>query len=199
MRILIADDHDLILEGLRSTLADLSSEIVCAPSLDKALHHVAQSDFDYYIIDYALKPGTGDMLLNDVRKTTPRARAICISGEFNAAILAKMSDAGFDAFYDKGDPLDEILDAIKSLDADDVFYSSSVKALMREVDDLPRLSGRQNELLGHIAAGRTNKEAAHQMGVEQATVSFHMKHLKRKLKASNSREIVTRATELGLL
>lgn len=196
-RILIADDHELILEGLKKTLGEVASDIVGANSFDTAVAALNGNAFDFCVIDHELNPGRGDKLLEKVRETMPQAKAICISGEFSAAVLSSLTDAGFNGFYSKSDDLEEMIAAVESLETDEIFYSTSVQELLREASDLPRLSARQLELLEHIKAGRSNKDAAHLMGVRQATVSFHMRHLKTKLRASNAREIIARAQEFG--
>ena len=95
--------------------------------------------------------------------------------------------------------MDEIIAAVESLESDGVFYSSSLQAKVQNMADMPSLSPRQFELLSNLAEGRSNSAAAEAMGVRPATISFHMKHLKRKLGAKNARDIVKIATELGLL
>ena len=129
----------------------------------------------------------------------PNTKAICISGDFTAATLAQLERSGFNGYYSKADRQEEIIAAVESLETDGVFYSSSLQGLVRELNDLPKLSPRQFELLKEIADGKSNAEAAEAMGVRPATVSFHMKHMKRKLGATNARDAVQKAKTLGLL
>ena len=193
------DDHDLILEGLTSKLELVTQDIVRARSYDEALAELNGAAFDFCIIDFGLKPGSGDRLLKEIREVMPETKAICISGDFTVATLAQLTRSGFNGYYAKGDELDEIIAAVESLKSDDVFYSSSLQIKMRDVGDAPELSPRQFELLANLAAGMSNAAAAEAMDVSPATISFHMKHLKRKLSAKNARDIVKIAAELGLL
>lgn len=198
-RILIVDDHDLILEGLESTLRQLSDNIVCVKSYAAAITELSGPDFDVCIIDYGLNPGSGDGLLREIREKMPNTKAICISADFNPNRLHQLKKSGFNGFYSKTDPREEIVAAIESLSDSGIFYSSTLQTMMRESGDIPKLSNRQSQLLGHIDAGMSNEEAAAAMQVKPATVSFHMKHLKQKLGAKNARDIVTRARELGFI
>ena len=182
-RILIVDDHDLILEGLTSKLKLITEDIVRARSYKAAVDELNGHPFDFCIIDHGLEPGSGEALLKEIRSVMPATKAICISGEFSVAKLAQLTHSGFNGYYAKSDELDEIIAAVESLTTDEVFYSSSLQPKMRDVEDLPKLSPRQHELLVHLAAGKSNSEAAEAMGVRPATISFHMKHLKRKLGA----------------
>ena len=75
-RILIADDHELILEGLKKTLDEVASDIVGANSFDTAVAALNGNAFDFCVIDHELNPGRGDKLLEKVRETMPRAKAI---------------------------------------------------------------------------------------------------------------------------
>ena len=198
-RILIVDDHDLILDGLISKLGSVSSDIVSARSFDAAIETLDGAPFDICILDLSLKPGSGDQLLLAIRQKMPSTKAICISGDFSPGVLAQLKKSGFDGFYSKADDREEIVAAVESLDSRGIFYSSSLQLLMDEMADIPQLSKRQRELLQELAEGKSNSDAAADMGVTPATVSFHMKHLKRKLNASNARDIVNRAKELGLI
>ena len=129
----------------------------------------------------------------------PETKAICISGDFSVAALAQLERSGFDGYYSKRDEQSEIIAAVESLEHDGIFYSSSLQDMMSDVGDLPKLSPRQFELLKQLAAGKSNTEAAEAMKVRPATISFHMKHLKKKLGAKNARDIVKLAKELCLL
>lgn len=170
-----------------------------ARSYKQALQSLTGPAFDFSVIDLGLKPGTGDQLLAEIRQVMPSTKAICTSGDFSIAKLAQLQQSGFDGYYSKSDELSEIIAAVESLDRDGVFYSTSLQALMRDMEDFPKLSPRQFELLTGIAAGKSNSEAAEAMGVSPATVSFHMRHLKRKLGAKNARDIVKLAKERGLI
>jgi len=198
-RILIVDDHDLILDGLVSILESVSRDIVSASSYGAAIDALDGPPFDFCILDLALKPGSGDELLQAIRQKMPETKAICISGDFSPGALVQLQKSGFDGFYAKADDRAEIVAAVESLDSRGVFYSSSLQLMMDEMGDIPKLSKRQRELLHELAEGRSNAEASENMGVTPATVSFHMKHLKRKLKANNARDIVNRAKEFGFI
>lgn len=198
-RILIVDDHDLILEGLASQLEQITDDIIRARSYKEALAQLNGPAFDFCIIDYGLQPGSGDRLLKDIRDVMPNTKAICISGEFSVATLAQLTQSGFNGYYLKGDDMDEIIAAVDSLNGEEVFYSSTLQSKIEGAGGLPNLSPRQFELLSKLADGLSNAEAAEAMGVRPATISFHMKHLKKKLGAKNARDILKIAAELGLL
>lgn len=209
IRILVADDHPIVREGLVAVLTTQRDFAVVgsAGSGAEAVRQVAALAPDVLLLDLAMPDGDGVETLRRLREQGSRVRVIVFTAfDTDERILAAIR-AGAQGYLLKGAPREEIFSAIRTTHAGGSLLTPVVASrLLRHVSGDAALAGRATiltprerqtlQLLGH---GLQNKEIAAQLGVRERTVKFHIAALMRKLGAGNRTEVVARATQDGLL
>jgi DNA-binding NarL/FixJ family response regulator len=208
IRILVADDHPIVRDGLiaiLSTQADFAvvgEAATGAETIERALTLAP----DVILLDLAMSGGDGVEALLGLRERQSGARAIIFTAfDTDERILAAVR-AGAQGYLLKGTPREEIFQAIRTVHAGGSLLTPFVASrLLRhlgaaEVGEAPlTLTRREGEALRLLARGLQNKEIAQQMGISERTVKFHVAAVLRKLDAGNRTEAVTLAVQRGLL
>ena len=222
MKFLIADDHELFLQGLEFILHKEYSkaEIVPANNYDGIFEILqTQKDFDLIITDLAM-PGTNWLeALQKIHALCPETPIIIISAVFDREILQKTFDIGVSGYVSKSFPNSVIIGAINLVLAGGMYIPPEVlkmgiqkvpepmHELISDMDanKMPasnsnvKLTPRQLEVLRCLADGLSNKQIAYQLGLSEGTVKIHITLLMRALEVSNRVMAVKEANRLGLL
>lgn len=188
MRILIVDDHDLVREAIASFL--LQSErletVEMASNLQNAVEIIASnSPFDLILLDYTM-PGLDGIQafkkIKDIGKGSPVA---ILSGTASPAIAKDVIDAGAIGFVPKTLSSKSILNAIGLMVSGEVYAPFEFMQSQEEEKPLYNLTRRENEVLQGLAEGKSNKEIARDLDLQEVTIKLHVKTLCRKLGAKN--------------
>jgi DNA-binding NarL/FixJ family response regulator len=209
IRIVVADDHPIVRDGLVAVLNTQPDFAVVgeAGSGAEAVRQVAALAPDVLLLDLAMPDGDGVETLRSLREQALAARVIVFTAfDTDERILAALR-AGAQGYLLKGIPRDDIFSAIRTVYAGGSLLTPVVASrLLRHVagsgatpSSTPALTPREQETLRLLGRGLQNKEIAAQLGVRERTVKFHIAALMRKLSAGNRTEVVTRATQEGLL
>lgn len=208
IRILIADDHPIVRDGLVAVLNTQPDFAVVgeAGSGAEAVRQVETLGPDVVLLDLEMPDGDGVETLRRLREEGLSARVIVFTAfDTDERILAAIR-AGAQGYLLKGIPRDEIFSAIRAVSAGASLLTPVVASrLLRHVSGEseqshgPALTPRERETLRLLGQGLQNKEIASQLGVRERTVKFHVAALMRKLGAGNRTEVVARATQQGLL
>jgi len=206
-RILLADDHVLILEGLRRML-EPHHDIVEAVSDGKALVDAAlRLKPDMIILEVSMPVLSGTEAARQIRKRLPRIKLLFLTSHSNPAYLREALSAGAGGYILKTSTREEILGAVKSVLAGERYISLGIVA---EDFDLSRwqvgertpsttLTSREKQVLQMLAEGRSTREVASKLSVSQKTVEFHRNNVKRKLGLRKTVELIRRAIDDGLI
>ena len=207
-RILLADDHVLILEGLRRML-ERQHEVVGAVSDGRSLVDAAvRLKPNLIILDVSMPLLSGIEAGRQIRKRLPRVKLLFLTVHANPAYLREALGAGATGYILKSSTRQEILDAVKTVLAGQRHVSRGIVA---EDFDLSRwqpgkaprsraaLTSREREVLQMLAEGRTAKEVAVALRVSPKTVAFHRNNVKRKLGLRKSIELIKRAVDEGFI
>ncbi len=217
MKILIADDHNLVREGLRPFLEELDSnvEIVEADSFDNAYEIATQSD-DWHLILMDLKmPGMNafDGLVK-MCEAHPKTPVVILSGHFNRHDVLEAVERGAAGYVPKTISGSSMVNALRLvLSGEKYIPSAAFQDTPESNDDRPigrsagsmnatdgplsRLSDREKEILGHLIEGNTNKEIARKLGLQEITVKVHLRNIYRKMQAANRAQAVRIALQAG--
>lgn len=209
IRIVLCDDHPLVLDGLQSLLAGVPDmDVVATANGERALDEcLLQSIPDILLLDLHLGDGDGMELCKKVNKQFPHVRIIGFSAVEDYAVVSHFLKAGAQGYVLKTAPSAQIIEAIKRVAAGETFLDSTVAmAMMKQSKSnttsqsqyVPRLSMREKEVLKLILQERTTSEIAETLFISTNTVETHRNHLMQKLGARNLAGLVRIAIEKGL-
>ena len=208
IRILIADDHPIVREGLSAVLETQPDfEIVgAAASGAQAVAQAAELRPDVILLDLELPELDGVAALRAIRASNPAAKALIFTAfDTDERILAAVQ-AGAQGYLLKGAPREDLFQAIRVVHGGGSLLQPVVAArLLRQVSSpaapaLPeRLTERELEVLRLLAKGRQNKEIAGELWISERTVKFHVSAILSKLGVGNRTEAVSKAAQLGLI
>ncbi|PTV97626.1 LuxR family two component transcriptional regulator [Rhodobacter aestuarii] len=186
MKLLIADDHDLVRDAIAALLRSGGCEEVdVAGNLSEALEEVAaRGPFDLVLLDYDMPGMDGLRGLTEMKRQYPDQAVAIISGVARPAAAREALDEGAIGFVPKALPARSIIGAVTLMASGSVFAPFD----FLKQDDAPTMGGlspRETEVLRGICAGRTNKEIAREMDLQEVTVKLHVRTLTRKIGARN--------------
>ncbi len=204
IRLLIVDDHPMVLEGIKTLLQPVSdfSVVGMASNANAALALLKAQPVDVALLDINLPEIDGIALCRQIRRDFPTVKVLGLSTFKERSYISKMIEAGALGYVLKSVDRDTLLLAIGQV-AEGKFYLDHELAQMLAQGDtapsLPLLTRREKEVLAHIAEGLTNTEIAERLFVSPLTVDSHRKNLLAKLGARNTAALIKLAVERGLL
>jgi DNA-binding NarL/FixJ family response regulator len=206
IRILIADDHPIVREGLTAVLETQPDFVIvgAAASGTQAVERTATLRPDVILLDLALPELDGVAALRQIRAADPAAHVIIFTAfDTDERILAAVQ-AGAQGYLLKGAPREELFQAIRVVhDGGSLLQPVVAARLLRQFSGaaaLPeQLTERELEVLRQLAKGRQNKEIATELWISERTVKFHVSAILAKLGVGNRTEAVSKAAQLGLV
>jgi DNA-binding NarL/FixJ family response regulator len=199
--VLIIDDHPLVRDGIRKSLAAAGFNCVGeAGSLKEAIAMIALHKPDVITVDLNLPDGNGLEIITWARKHSSSIAIIVLSLENDLELVSAASQSGAQAFISKSESADHLISAINSILAQPtLFISSHTIALLNRQKLSDLLSPRERMVLTHLAGELSLTEIATAMFISHATVKSHSATIYRKLETRNRRSAVARAKTIGLL
>lgn len=192
IRIVLADDHALVLEGLRALLAAEPDLCVVATATDgeRLLEAVHRFKPDVVAMDLQMLYMDGLTCLRHIRAEGLPVRVLVISAFGDAATLRAAIDGGADGFALKTDPPDMTLAAIRQVAARHMVFPDAVRRWLRRAPapDPNALTDREEAVLALVAEGKTNTQIAAALKLSENTVKFHLRNLFAKLGVTNRTE-----------
>lgn len=210
IRILVADDHPIVREGLAAILSTQSDFTVVgeAANGEEAIAGVADLAPDLLLIDLEMPGIDGVEAIRRIRNTHPNLRAIVFTVFDTDERIMSALEAGAQGYLLKGTPREEIFNAVRVVHAGGSLLQPVVAStLLRHIDkrnnpsptELDPLTDRELEVLHHLARGRTNREIAEELTITERTAKFHVSSILSKLNARNRTEAVAIARKHSLL
>ncbi len=199
--VLVIDDHPLVRDGVKRSLAAAGFECIGeAGSLKEAIAMIALLNPDVITVDLNLPDGNGLEIISWARKHSPTIVIIVLSLENGLDLIVAATKAGAQGYISKSESAEHLVTAIRSVLANpSVFISSQTIALIgrERVQDL--LSPREVMVLSHLDGELSIAEIAGAMFISHATVKSHCATIYRKLETHSRRSAVARAKTIGLL
>lgn len=203
MRILLADDHDLVLETLAAFLrAEGGFEVETCNSLDAALDRIGNdAKYDLTLLDFNMPGMDGlDGLQKAIAASFGQPVAL-MSGTANKTIAQKAIDAGAIGFLPKTIAAKSMVNAVKFMAMGEKYVPLEFLNAEEETKDIPlakKLTEREMQVLGGLCRGLSNKELARDLDLQEVTIKLHVKTLCRKLDAKNRTQAAMIGKEAGL-
>jgi len=207
IKILIADDHSIVREGLKQILAnrvDLRVEDEASSGYE-ALKKVNDNSFDLVILDINLGDQSGLEVLKQIKTIRPKLPVLILTMHSEQQYATRMLKAGASGFLNKGSASEELLNAIKKISKGGKYISQSLAELLvmdiGQANDVPheRLSDREFEVFRLIAQGKKNKEIAEHLFLSEKTVSTYQSRIFQKMNLENRASIIHYAIENDLI
>lgn len=201
IRILIVDDHPIVRAGL-SKLLGVNTEFQLAGSVDggeRALAFLDRHPVDIVLLDLRMPKVSGLEVLPSILALKPAPKVIILSSFDYEEDIYRAAKGGAHGYLMKDATRAEILTAISSVANGSLHFPQNIAARIEERESRAELSPREFEVLDMLAKGLTNKEIAVVLLISQFTVRTHVKHLFKKLGASDRTEAVTIASQQGIL
>jgi DNA-binding NarL/FixJ family response regulator len=210
IRVLIADDHALVREGLRYVLdADPMIEVVAEASngrlaVDLALQHRP----DVIVLDITMPEETGLKAAERLRELLPSAKILLLSMHDQGEYVREGMRIGTNGYLLKDSAGEELRAAIRAVQAGGTFFSPAVVRRLTSLEPTPvattaaaldQLTPRERDVLAGVARGLTNKAIAAELGISRRTVEAHRESLMRKLQIHSVAGLTRFALETGIV
>jgi DNA-binding NarL/FixJ family response regulator len=204
-RILLADDHVLVLEGFRRILQE-HYELVGTVGDGYALLAAAKTvQPDIVILDISMPLLNGIDTAAQLKKICPTAKIIIVTMHAGADYVRSAFEAGASAYVLKGSAVDELEQAIRAVLGGHSYITplitkELVDAYLSTPSEKPKgLTPRQREVLQFLAEGRTAKEIANLLHITSRTVEFHKEQILDQLKLKTTADLIKYALTHGIV
>lgn len=197
---MVVDDHDLISKGTGVLLQShgLAQKVLFASCIVDAFETVQKVSVDLIITDIMLGSESGVDLIKKLQDFRGDLDIIAVSGQWNAHIFQQVQECGAGAILSKSSGATCMQQAVEALMAGETYISPDLESY--RIDTVRyELSPRQTEVLVALGEGKRNQDIAHQLGISEATVSFHLREVKKRLDVGSNRQAVAKALRLGLI
>lgn len=204
LKVLLADDHGMILEMIDMYLSRVPDiHLTTAKTLDKALEHIeAGESFDIVVLDLNMPGMGGSAGVTKVKKRLPDCPVAILTGEVSSQGVRDLIDVGTDGIVLKTTPLKTLVNAIRFMAEGEQFFP---KELMLEIvpsetaktDTL--LSPKEQLVLSYLAEGMSNRQIASRLSLAEPTIKMHVRSVCVKLRCKNRTQAVIAAQSQGLV
>ena len=203
IRVLLADDHEIVRDGLKRILAATADVQVAgeAASGDEALALVKANDYDVALLDMSMPGLSGIDLIKRLRIEKPGVKLLILSMHGEHQYATRALKAGAAGYLTKDSAAEKLLGALRKVAAGGVHISDATAVGLVESSRAPHqsLSDREFEVLKLLAGGRSPTEIAAQLHLSVKTVSTHKTHIQDKLGLGGTADLVRYALEHNLI
>ncbi len=212
IRILLADDHNVLREGMRLLLERQPGFEVVGEASDgrETISLVEDQHPDVVIMDIAMPNLNGIEATRRITERSPRVGVVILSMHHDESYVIRSLKAGARAYLLKDALKTELVAAIQAVAQGRSFFSPKVSQILQEDyiqalgrkggdDSFDLLTGREHEILQLIAEGKTNKEVANLLHLSLHTVDTHRTHILQKLNLHSVPELILYAVRKGII
>jgi DNA-binding NarL/FixJ family response regulator len=208
IRVLIADDHEVVRSGLQGLLSGTEIDVVAAASSgEEAVRLTSKHNPDVALLDIRMAEGDGLAALGQIKMQHPDTAVLIMSTYDNPTYIARAVALGASGYLLKGCSREQLLNAIRKAAGGESAWTReelrrvtgalTTPRLMSDVD--APLTQRESEVLRHLAHGLTNKEIAQTLHISYETVKEHVQHILRKIGVSDRTQAAVWAVRKGLV
>jgi DNA-binding NarL/FixJ family response regulator len=212
VRILLADDHDVVRRGLRVLLQEHAGWEICGEAMTgrEAVDLAREMQPDVAIIDLMMPDLNGLGVTSQIRKASERTQVLIFTMHHNETLIHGVLEAGARGYLLKTDAEQHVVTAVETLLRGQPYFSAQVSETVLEgflrsgrhaaADSavVPRLTPREGEIIQLLAEGHRNKKIAQMLGISIKTVETHRTALMRKIGVKSIVELVRYAVRNNL-
>lgn len=189
-RILLIDDHKILLEGTQSLLSGLEDyEVAAAASSGKkAIELLKTQDFDILVTDYELPDFSGLEIIKIAHSINPDIKVIVLSMHDDPSVVRDLLKENIDSFVLKNDAHSSLMQALDKVTSGKKYFSDEISEILVRQLNAPAeksdLSPRETEIIKLIARDFSTKQIAEVLFISEKTVETHRKNILRKIECS---------------
>ena len=205
IKIIIADDHSLIRDGLKAMLQkdNFCSIVGEAANGNELLELLKKVECDVVCTDISMPEMDGVEATTFITKNFPKVKVVCLSMHEEVAFIKQMMEAGAAGYVFKDAPREELQLAIETVYKGKKYFNQKLFDILLNVESNGKeenvLSSREKEILKLIAEEYTNPEIAEKLFLSVRTIDTHRQNLIQKLNVKNTAGLVKYAIKSGLL
>lgn len=205
IKVLLVDNHPLVLDGLKAILEtyDHVEVVGAAPSARKALEIASVTPPDVVLMDINMPEINGLDAIELFKEQTPNSKLLMLSMHDSREYISTSVMYGASGYILKDVSTGEIIEAIEAVAAGRTFFSTGVSDVLLErntnAQKVRVLTTREQAILLLIAAGKSNKDVASTLDISTRTVETHRKNIKKKLGIATTAGLTRYAIENGLI
>ncbi len=201
IKIVVGDDHPMVLEGMRSMLAGIPFVKVTslAQNAYQAIEHLKEILPEIVITDINIPEISGIELSSKIQKEYPKVKIIAMSTYNERSYVSQMVQAGASGYLLKSASKEEMEEAILTVSSGKLYMSLELDISREEIKKMPVLTTREREVLVLIVEGLTNPQIAERLFVSPHTVDSHRKNLLTKFEVNNTAGLIKWAAKNGLI
>lgn len=212
IKIIIADDHQIVVDGLKSILNQLTEYkvITTASNGRELLKSLEIVEPDIILLDIDMPVLNGIETLKEIKKYYPKIKTIILTMHEEKSLVKKMTDLGANGFLFKNSDMDELIIAMESVMKGKSYFSVSLRNELINNDLIGEigsnfdskkslLTEREIEIIKLIVEGLSNKEIADKLFISPRTVDTHRTNLMKKLEVNNVAGLVRYAIRNGFM
>jgi len=213
LRIMVADDHEVVRKGLVALLQAQPEWQVCGEAGDgrEAVEKAIQLKPDILILDIGMPSLNGLEATRQILKTIPNARVLILTLHDSDQVVREVLNAGARGFLLKSDAARDLVAAVDALRHDKTYFTSKVAAMVLEgylkcgtpgaaiTPGRNRLTPREREIVQLLAEGKSTKEVAVALGLSVKTAETHRSNIMRKLQLHSVSDLVLYAVRNNIV
>lgn len=208
VRVLLADDHAIVAEGLEALLKDTFDLLGVARDGRELLALAAEYRPDVIVTDISMPVLNGLDAIRQIHAQQPRLKFVVLTMHADTELAVQAFRAGASAYLLKVSPGDELIAAIRAVHEGQLYLSSLIpkdlssvliEARSEGIGGEPRLTPRQRDVLQLIAEGKTMKEIASTLGISQRTAESHKYDMMQTLGVKTTAALVQHAIRIRLV
>ena len=210
IRVLLVDDHQLILDGLKSLLKESDNLVVAGEANNgrEAIRLLDILNVDVVLMDIDMPVMNGIDALKEIKRIKPMAKVIILSMHNESGMIRNLLGIGADGYLLKSTSQDELIRAITKVAHGDKYFSADVtlsllnpsqSTFQSSKQQIEILTIREEEILKLIAEGFSNKEIGARLFISHRTVDTHRTNLMKKLNVVNIAGLISFAIKSGLI
>ena len=208
LKILIADDHAIVRQGLKQIVAETRDMVVAgeASNGQELFNKLKEDDYDVIVLDITMPGRSGMDVLRQLRSERPRLPVLILSVHSEEQYALRALRAGASGYLTKESAPDELVVAIRKVSLGGKYISSSLAEKLafelevgREQAPHETLSDREYQVMCRIASGKTVMEIAQELSLSEKTISTYRSRILEKMNMKNNAELTYYAIKNGLV
>jgi two-component system NarL family response regulator len=201
IRIIIADDHPVVREGLGALINSQKDMQVVSEAANgrQAVQQFLLHRPDIMLLDLRMPEMNGVEAIHAILKKVPQAKIIVLSTYGGDEDIFRAFRAGAKAYLLKDSPREQLLESIRVVHGGQLSIPSTIGAKLATHMGAPNLTKRETDVIKLMVAGKTNKEIGISLGVTEGTVKIHVGHILKKLGVTGRTEAIRIALQRGIV